>query len=59
MAVFVQSVVIICFKFLFVDMLGPTATTVIEQPWKQGDPLSSCYSISAVNVVFMEDRKQN
>ena len=26
MAVFVSSVMIICFKFLFVDRLGPTAT---------------------------------
>ena len=26
MTVFVHSIVIICFKFLFVDRLGPTAT---------------------------------
>ena len=30
MAVFVQSVVIICFKFLFVHGLGPTATLIVD-----------------------------
>ena len=38
MAVFVQSVVIICFKFLFVHGLGPTATLnkLTRQSWGGG-----------------------
>ena len=30
MTVFVHSIVIICFRFLFVDRLGPTATLTAD-----------------------------
>ena len=35
MSVLVDSIVIICFKFLFVDRLGPTVTLICLSMYKQ------------------------
>ena len=52
MAVFVHSVIIICFMFLFVDRLGPTAT-LNKQLYDENSKgqLSRSGSISSPSVV--------
>ena len=65
MTVFVHSIVIICFKFLFVDLLGPTATLIMENSFDKKcdsynwiDSLLSFLSLNNANLI-KNDQKVN
>ena len=45
MTVFVHSIVIICFKFLFVDRLGPTATLIAFISLHAGEPINFIFKL--------------